>query len=334
MRSKHRVTCGVEIGFGHIAHIHIRQSQAALFDQRLKGGAVNFERCCGLRGGLFVGKDQTFNQATLGLVVFIAASVIFGAQLFFGHFNLVQQVFGAEPCIGDAFAGGQHEVIGVGVVIGLKLFFCRRGHGGVEVTLAEAGPSKATLFGDVVDQRAGIGVGHGDTAQNRTLQQAARSFFADRTLELGLAHAALLKGETIAFAVEVAIDPLERRDSHDLIAQGGIADGEAHFIGFVIQRAVPDDPLQNGAVQTHLLGAGKGQALAGLCFNRADFLLQLAGVLIDRNGLVTHAANAAQIATEIDRAKAAKTQDQKAHQGPNGGFRKAEAFFGHDTVPR
>ena len=144
----------------------------------------------------------------------------------------------------------------------------------------------------------------------------------------------MLKGETIAFAVEVAIDPLERRDSHDLIAQGGIADGEAHFIGFVIQRAVADDPLQNGAVQTHLLGAGKGQALAGLCFNRADFLLQLAGVLIDRDRLVPDTADAAQIAAEVDRTKAAKTQDQKGHQGPDGGFRKAEAFFGHDTVPR
>ena len=126
---------------------------------------------------------------------------------------------------------------------------------------------------------------------------------------------------------------MKRRDFHNAFTQVRVADGQAHLVGLIVERAQTDQTLQHGTVQPDGLGFLKAKLFAGLAFDGADLLLQLAGVIVNRDRLVAHFADGACAAVQIDRAKTAQTQDQKTHQPPYCGFRKAVAFGFHGVIP-
>ena len=190
--SKHGVPCGTQLLLAQIAKIHIRQGKPTVRDQPLKCIAIHLERSGGLIGGLLIAEDQTFDQAAFGLDVFIRAVVIGGLQLFVGQLYFVQQILRAHRDIADGLAGGQNELIGVLVVIGLQLRIGGVGQGRIQIILRQFGPSKAALLAHIGDKRVGIGTGHRNTAGDRFLQQGAARFLAQRLFEFILVQTGLL----------------------------------------------------------------------------------------------------------------------------------------------
>ena len=89
-----------------------------------------------------------------------------------------------------------------------------------------------------------------------------------------------MQGKAIAFALKFTVNTLKSADFQDFVPQGQIANRQADVLAFVVQGPFAYNAAQHGAVQPDILGAGKGQRLAGLRLNRADFLAELAGVLI------------------------------------------------------
>ena len=165
------------------------------------------------------------------------------------------------------------------------------------------------------------------------MQQRPARFFAQRLFEFVFVQTGLLQRETIALAVKIPVNTLERGNFHNTFAQVCVTDRQPHLVGLIVQRAQTHQTLQHGAVQTDGLRLLEAKLLAGLAFDGADLLLQLAGIIIDGDRFVAHFANGACAAVQIDRPKTAQTQDQKTHEPPYCGFRKAVAFGFHGLIP-
>ena len=124
---EHRLAGRAQLGEGDVAQIDIAQFQAALLDQRLKGGAADLELRHGLARGGLVGKDQPLDQPPLGQVVLVAAFLVEGAQGGLVHLDLVEDHRGRQQHVGEALGLGQGEGVRIGVVIGLQIGLGRLG---------------------------------------------------------------------------------------------------------------------------------------------------------------------------------------------------------------
>ncbi len=140
---------------------------------------------------------------------------------------------------------------------------------------------------------------------------------AQPVLELGFVAACLFQRETIGFAVKRAIGALKRLDLGDPLAQVAIAHGNAKAAGFFLKRGDGDKLRQHGGVKARLLCLSKADRRAKLRFIGTDLVLQRAGIVVQPDLGLAHRPDAAHGAREVGHPKAAKAQDEQAHEDPD-----------------